>query len=137
MLPRAEWLIWKALHARRDRLNRLPTFGDYAISHPVPREVDPRIIQRSAQIRYSTDDEFLVVKGRSIRLHGNEQHYDLAAQLVGRPEFHGDGFSWGDSYIAARARREPGTGNGMTWRKAGTSQHLAFATSQIASLRAA
>lgn len=137
LISRAEWLVWQSLHARRDRLSRLPTFGDYGISHPVPREVDPRIIQRSAAIRYTTDDEFLIVKGRSIRLHGPEQHYDLAAELVARPEFHGDGFSWGDSYIAARARRESGTGNGMTWRKAGTSQHLAFVASQLANLRAA
>jgi hypothetical protein len=135
LLPRAEWTIWRALYARRERLARMPSFGDYAISHPAPREVDPRLIQRSASIRYTTDEEFLIVKGRSIRLHGPEQHYDLSARLLARPEFHGEDFSWGDSYIAARARREPGPGNGSTWRKAGTSQHLAFLTSQIASLR--
>jgi Beta protein len=133
--PRAEWTTWRALYDRSHRIERVPTFGDYAISHPSPREVDPRIIQRSAAIRYTVDDEFVLAKGRSIRQYGADQHYDLAAQLVARPDFHGDGFSWGDSYIAARARREPGPGNGMTWRKAGTSQHLAFVTSRLASLR--
>jgi hypothetical protein len=136
-LPRAEWTVWRALHERADRLERMPTFGDYGISHPAPREVDPRIIQRSASIRYTEADDFIVAKGRSIRQHGADQHYDLAAQLVERPDFHGEDFSWGDAYIAARSRREPGPGNGMTWRKAGTSQHLAFVTSQLASLRAA
>lgn len=135
LIPRAEWSIWRSLHARRDRLGRLPTFGDYAISHPAPREVDPRIIQRSAAIRYSADDEFLILKGRSIQVHGSEQHYDLAAELVGRPEFRGEDFSWGDAYIAARARREGGPGSGMTWRKAGTSQHLTLVTMQVANLR--
>ncbi len=136
-LPRAEWTVWRALHDRAGRLERMPTFGDYGISHPAPREVDPRIIQRSASIRYTEADDFIVAKGRSIRQHGADQHYDLAALLVERPDFHGEDFSWGDAYIAARARREPGPGNGMTWRKAGTSQHLAFVTSQLASLRAA
>lgn len=133
--PRAEWTTWRALYDRGDRIERIPTFGDYAISHPAPREVDPRIIQRSAAIRYTVEDEFVVAKGRSIRQYGADQHYDLAAQITGRPDFHGDGFSWGDSYIAARSRREPGPGNGMTWRKAGTSQHMAFVSSRLASLR--
>lgn len=133
--PRAEWTTWRSLYDRADRMERVPTFGDYAISHPAPREVDPRIIQRSAAIRYTVEDEFVLAKGRSIRQYGADQHYDLAAQITGRPDFHGDGFSWGDSYIAARSRREPGPGNGMTWRKAGTSQHVAFVTSQLASLR--
>jgi hypothetical protein len=135
LIPRAEWAMWRTLHARRDRLERLPMFGDYAISHPSPREVDPRIIQRSAAIRYSAEDEFLILKGRSIQAHGSEQHFDLAAELVTRPEFHGEDFSWGDAYISTRARREGGPGSGMTWRKAGTSQHLAFVTTQIANLR--
>lgn len=135
LIPRAEWAIWRALHARADRLGRLPSFGDYAISHPAPREVDPRIIQRSAAIRYSADDEFLILKGRSIQAQGSEQHYDLAAELVNRPEFHGEDFSWGDAYVASRARRQGGPGSGTTWRKAGTSQHLALVTTQIANLR--
>ena len=130
--PRAEWQTWRGLYSRRDRLARMPAFGDYAISHPQPREVDPRIIQRSAAIRYTADDSFLLVKGRSVRLHGSEQHHELAAILVGRPEYHGEDFSAGDRYIAQSARREIGPGNATTWRRAGTSQHLAFVTSQLA-----
>ncbi|MDX6699475.1 MAG: hypothetical protein QOE65_2872 [Solirubrobacteraceae bacterium] len=132
--PRAEWQMWRALHARRHRLDRLPTFGDYAISHPAPREVDPRIIQRSASIRYTVDEDFLIAKGRSVRLHGAEQQHDLAATLAERPEYHGESFSAGDRHIAACARRETGPGNAMTWRRVGTSQHLAYVTSQIANL---
>jgi hypothetical protein len=134
LLPRAEWTTWESLRQRRDRMPRMPTYGDYGISHPVQREVDPRIIQMSAAIRYTTDREFLIIKGRSVRLKGFEQYFRLAEQLVSRSEFHGEGFSWGDGFIARTARRADGPGNAARWRQVGTSQHLAFVVAQLEGL---
>jgi hypothetical protein len=134
-LPRTEWAVWRGLHARRERLARLPTFADYGISNPVQREVDPRIIQMSAAIRYTLDEEFLIIKGRSVRLRGFDQYYELAASLASRQDFRGKDFSWGDAYIAECAARTKGPGNAPVWRRVGNSQHMAFVTNQLASLR--
>jgi hypothetical protein len=92
-MSRLEWQAWLRLFEREDSLTRLPTFGDYGIAHPDVPSIDPRVMQRSAQIRYTTDDDFLIVKGRSVSLHGSEQQFELAAKLVAMPEFHGKDFS--------------------------------------------
>lgn len=133
-VPREEWKVWRGLHAKQGQLVRMPTFGDYAVAHPVSRQVNPRLVSRSAQIRYTADESFLLVKGRSIRLSGSEQQRALASSLVARPEFRGAAYSWGDRYIAECATGEAGVGNGSTWRAVGTSQHMAFVTEQVAKL---
>lgn len=131
---RAEWAVWKALRQRS--LARRPTFADYAIAHPEPStEMDPRLMRISAQLRYTTGDEWLVFKERNIRDFGNEQFIRICERLATREEFRGPDFSWGDDYIAKRADgTDSRPGNPRMWRKVGTSHHLAEVVSQIASL---
>jgi hypothetical protein len=133
--PRAEWAVWLAV---RERMQRRPTFGDYAIGNPdMGTEIDPRLMRISAQLRYTADTEWLVFKARNIRDYGSEQFIDICRDLAARPEFSGPHFSWGDAYIAARAdRSDSRPGNPQMWRKVGTSHHLAKAVSQIAILGA-
>jgi hypothetical protein len=133
MIPRLEWIIWRNLIARA-RIPRLPSFGDYAVASPQPSEVDPRIMRPSASIRYTTDDAWLIPKARNLRDFGFAQFHDICRNLIGRPEYSGPEFSWGDRYIDECANRRVGTGNLTTWRKVGTSHHLACVTHQIASL---
>lgn len=133
LITRLEWIVWRTLIAR-SRVPRLPAFGDYAIAHPQPSEVDPRIMRPSASIRYTTDDAWLILKGRNLRDYGYAEFYDVCRELIRRPEYSGSGFSWGDWYIDECANQRVGTGNLTTWRKVGTSHHLAVVTRQIASL---
>jgi hypothetical protein len=132
--PRTEWILWNALRNRLSDLPRLPTFGDYGISHPVSNEVDPRLMRMSANLRYTLEEQWLIFKGRNVRDHGYDQFRGHCRALVQRSEFSGAAFSWGDSYIHRCAAGTDGPGNATTWRKVGTSHHLAFVTRQIASL---
>lgn len=129
---RTEWQVWSALIARSGSLPRIPTFGDYGISHPDLTDIDPRLMQPSAAVRYTAADEWLIVKGRSLRRHKFTQFHQLSGTLVARPEFSGAGFSWGDTYIQDCAQQSVGVGNQTTWRKVGTSHHLAYVVRQIA-----
>lgn len=133
-LPRAEWRIWESLVTGGHPLPRIPTFGDYAIAHPIIGDVDFRFMRISAQIRYTTDNDWLIVKGRSVREYGHEQFYDLCRLLVARPEYRGPAFSWGDDYIDRAARTEVTPGNPMIWRRIGTSHHLTHVVDQISNL---
>jgi len=130
-IPRLEWELWRDVLARRP--HRMPTFGDYGISHPEPSEVDPRVMRPSASVRYTANGSWLVLKGRNLRDHGYEQFHDVCGDLIGRAEYSGRQFSWGDEYIDDCARRRVGTGNLTTWRKVGTSHHLAFVLRELAS----
>jgi len=132
-LPRLEWVLWRNL-VSRSRTLRLPAFSDYGIAHVQPSEVDPRVMRPSASIRYTTDETWLILKGRNLRDHGYPQFHDVSRFLVRRPEYNGPEFSWGDQYVDDCANERVGTGNLTTWRKVGTSHHLAFVLSQLASV---
>lgn len=134
VIRRIEWALWKSVVARSKMAGRLPTFGDYAIAHPAPSEVDPRIMRASASIRYTMDEDWLVVKARSLRDHGFNQFHEVCRTLVACSEYSGKDFSWGDRYIDECARNQTGPGNLTSWRKVGTSHHLTFVTAQLASL---
>lgn len=133
-IRRVEWQVWRSLLARRDRLARLPLFGDYAIAHPELAEVDPRLVRMSANLRYTTETDWLVLKGRNVRRYGYGQFNDLCRRLVTRPDYSGRRFSWGDSYISDCARGVDGPGSATTWRKAGTSHHLTLVVSQLSTI---
>jgi hypothetical protein len=133
-LPRREWELWKTLRRRPERLPRIDViFGDYAISHPVQKELDPRTMRMSASIRYTTQENWLVVKGRNVRQYGFDQYFELCKTLVKRPEFSGKDYSWGDHYIADCAVGLTGPGNATTWRKVGTNHHLTVVVQELAS----
>ena len=86
----------------------------------------------SASIRYTTDGNWLVVKGRNVRRYGFEQYFELCRTLVMRQEFSGRGFSWGDQYIDDCAFERTGPGNATTWRKVGTNHHLTLVARALA-----
>lgn len=132
--PRTEWLVWRNLVGAGGHVPRRPSFSDYAIAHPSILDMDPRIMRMSANLRYTSERDWLILKGRDTRQYGHEQFNDICAELVQRPEFSGADFSWGDNYIQQCANGNAGPGNAMTWRRAGTSHHLTFVVRQIANL---
>lgn len=130
-IPRAEWQVYLGLAAAG--LPRLPDFGDYAISHPEPVEMDPRLMRISAQIRYTAADDWLVARGRNTRDFGWGQTEQLAKALVGRTEFM-KGHCKGDKVIEARAAGKGSSGSAMTWRRDGTIHHLELVVEQLTTL---
>ncbi len=130
-LPRREWLLWTALQRKPRLLPPNLVFGDYAISHPVPRELDPRIMRMSANIRYTTVEHWLIMKGRNVTQYGFEQYFDLCRRLIERPEYTGRDFSWADGFIWKCAHHEAGPGNATTWRKVGVNHHITFVVRQL------
>ncbi len=128
---RSEWTLWRNLAADH-RIARTPIFGDYAIAHPQPPEVDPRAMRPSASIRYTTEDVWLILKGKNLRSHGYKQFHDVSKSLLKNAAYSGPQFSWGDRYIRDCANRLVSSGNLTTWRRVGTSHHIAYVTQQLA-----
>ncbi len=133
LIPRSEWILWRDLVARR-LVPRLPTFADYGIAHPQPSEVDPRVMRASASIRYTTDESWLILKGKNLKDHGYSQFHQVSRNLLNDPHYSGPQFSWGDRYINECARGRASCGNLTTWRKVGTSHHIAYVRQQLATL---
>lgn len=137
--PRSDWVLWTRLHAMRDRLQRLPAFGDYCIQHPLlVSDFNPRVMQASATIRYTADEEWLLVRGEGLKAAeagGYKQFLGLSQDLVARTEYSGPQHCVGCRMIYDKAQPDSGsTGNLTTWREIGTSHHITLAVEQIRSL---
>ncbi|MBN1959315.1 MAG: beta family protein [Deltaproteobacteria bacterium] len=132
LLPRNEWDIWQLLQAMPS-IPRNLGYGDYGVVHPDMLDLDPRRITLGAAIRYTTNNDVLVIRGRAIKSHpdGFGQFYTLAETLVDLPDYRGSSFSWGDSRIYQCAQRQCGTGNLETWVKVGTNHHLTHVIDQL------
>ena len=134
-LPRGAWHLWQRLVARP--LPRTPDYSDYAVDNPETNlDLPPQLVgaRMTATIRYSTENDWLVVRGTNLRKDGYEQYHDLSAQLVAEPEFKGAAFSAGDKYIADCAIRTTGTGNPRTWRQVAVNHHLTLVVEQLTNL---
>ena len=132
--PRAEWALFNAIARGDNRPARIPFFGDYAIQHPRPKEIDPKIMNMTANLRYTSNGEWMILKARNVKQYGYAQFNTICRTLIDRDEYAGGDFSWGDQYIERCARGQDGPGSATTWRKVGTSHHLTLVARQIASL---
>jgi hypothetical protein len=114
--------------------DRLPAYGDYIIAHPgLPPEGQATIL---VQLRYSIPNEFMIWKGKNAikTPNGFAQFLSICTDLVGRPEFRGAAFSFGDQEIQGKAANGGSPGNAEIWRKIGTNHHIETVLDQIANL---
>lgn len=89
-------------------------------------------MRASASIRYTTEDVWLILKGKNLKDYGYKQFHDVSKSLLTNAVYSGPEFSSGDRYIRDCANRVVSSGNLTTWRRVGTSHHIAYVTQQIA-----
>jgi hypothetical protein len=137
VVPRYEWQLYKKLIATFTEAKlRLPSFGDYAISHPNVLKMDMRRVKPSATIRYTIDDSWCLVKGKNVKDFGLTQFYELSHNLANSRHYFDSTFSYGDKYIKDCADKKVGNGNLTTWRQVGTNHHIEKVTCDIANFYA-
>ncbi len=135
-ISRADWIIWKKLIKN---LKRPPSFSDYTIQYPMHAPKLPIPPNISASIRYTLENSWLILRGEGLRnLKGaGFKQYPAQAQILAKQKaFMGYAFSFGDRYIAEKAKdiKTKKTGNPKTWLEAGINHHLVLVANQIASL---
>jgi hypothetical protein len=127
-LTRQEWLNYQDMVHNNRFGERQPTFGDYGIAHPDPlADIDPRMLQISAKLKYTSDDKWLLgrgglFKGTAGRSGGGEEIRPVARAISARDEFT-QGHCGAEEWIVAAADNGP-TGAPRTWVKIGTWHHL-------------
>lgn len=133
--PRWEWRKWcECVQARE--IPRLPSFADYTIQHPLFEE-PPKGAAPSASIRYTTDENWVIIRGLSVRRDdaaGYQQWPANAEILCMQPEFLGAAFSQGDRYIEETSKQTARPGNAESWLRAGFNHHMTFVVRQLATL---
>lgn len=132
--PRSEWTAYQHLMNTLPSGTRPPTFGDYATSHPQTAELDPRLLDPNAKIKYTVDDEWVIVVGTQVKRNGREQYRDLCKRIISAkpPYYAGAGYSWGDKYIHDCSTGTEGTGGTSTWPSVATNHHVTKAARGVA-----
>jgi hypothetical protein len=106
-------------------------FGDYAVAHPAL--ATGTAFSPPPQLRYTTAEHWLILKGKRNDPRGNEQFYEICERIAQHPEFVGTGLGQADARIALGST-QPGPGNGTTWRTLGTTHHLDFVVQRLTNL---
>lgn len=130
---RWEWVIYKSLFGKQ--LDRYPVFSDYGISASEMVDFDPTKMTVSASVRYTSEDDWMIFKGRSVK-HGFDQFYRLSKLIIDSKYYSGELFSAGDKAIADKAIRRGTPGSLSIWRFIGANHHISFVVNQIAKLNA-
>jgi len=139
LIPRLDWRYW------RDQLNeknvsRKPTFADYTIQYPIYKE-SSQFFPPTTTIKYALEADWYIMKGKKQIFEMYLAHANQLVKEEGR--FCGEEFSFGDRYIAEKARHFPvymrnkevkGTGSTETWLTAGINHHLVLTARQVANL---
>lgn len=128
--PRLEWTAWTDRLAldTREKLR----FGDYTIQHGFYSE-PPSFSNPSASIRYTTENNWLIMRGQGLRTGTNRsnQYPANTELLVDTEEFCGADFSYGDSYILTKVGDYDHPGNPGTWLQAGINHHITYVVRQL------
>ncbi len=135
-LDRHEFKLWNdhLCSLMQSRYGRTPSFGDYTIQHPFYNEPvkTPHV---SASIRYSTPESWTVFRGEWIGKKsgaGCGQYPAEAQLLMKRPEYAGEDFSFGDKFIAEKARNgSDHPGGPAQWLLAGINHHITITAETI------
>jgi len=136
IIQRPEFKIWQndfnPLKGSASR--RAPSFGDYTTQHAIYKEPveHPHV---SASLRYAAPEYWIVLRGEWIGKKGGSgcAQYPAEAQLLmERAEYVGKGFSFGDKFIAEKARNGAAhPGNSHQWRIASINHHITLAANTI------
>jgi hypothetical protein len=126
-VPRGEWVLYTQLvgKLRSQDFERNINYGDYGIVAPGHFEYDPLKMDRSANIRYTHDKSWYVIKGKSLKLEGHAQYFNLAKNIVNESGyFLGENFSAGDLHLKKCSDAQTKSGNPTVWNKIGFNHHF-------------
>jgi Beta protein len=126
-IPRGEWALYNQLVEKLGNQDfvRHINYGDYGIVAPGHFEYDPLKMDRSANIRYTYNNNWYVLKGKSLKLEGHAQYFELAKKVVTESGcFLGENFSAGDLHLKKCSESQTTSGNPTVWNKVGFNHHF-------------
>jgi hypothetical protein len=128
--PRFDADLWAHVMNRR-RSRRIPDYGDYAVAHPL-LSVTGVAFAPAPQLRYTIDDQWLILKGRRKDPEGHAQFYRICDMIRQDLRFAGAAIGAADLRIANPYAQGPG--NATIWRQLGTTHHLDFVVQRLTTL---
>ena len=97
--------------------------------------MDMRIIKPAASLRYTIDDNWIVVKGKNVRDYKFKQYIEICQSVVNSGHFGGSNYSLGDEFIFDCSKGNKSTGNLTTWRWVGINHHMTKVVNDLSNPR--
>lgn len=125
-IPRGDWSLYKTVVSKlvASGMQAQINFGDYSIVAPGHFTYDPIKMQTSANIRYTHNNSWLVIKGKSLKLYGYNQYFDISRTIKNSTFFLGQNYSEGDNHLFKCSPGVTTTGNPQTWKWVGNNHHI-------------
>ncbi len=134
IVPRNDWKLFNKVIQNLAAAGKVRTinYGDYSIVTPGYFEFDPKIMSTSANIRYTSSDGWLVLKGKALKKRTDwQQYFGQADEIVNSPYYMGSTFSHGDKHLKECSNRTTTSGNANTWMAVGNNHHFAKVLSDL------
>lgn len=110
-------------------------YSDYGVTKFTETDIDFSRLKYPIlpKVRYTTYDEYIVLKGRRDHTLGKniKDYADLALEILNSNYYFGENFSFGDSEIKERATGKKGPGNHTQWVTISANHHIAVVVSQL------
>lgn len=137
IIPRYDWKLFQAIQKKLtlETFVRDLNYGDYSIVNPTYFEFDPTKMSSSANIKYTIDGNWLVIKGNSIKKSGTQQYFGQANQIATSAYFLGSNYSKGDLHIFNCANRKINAGNPNVWNWVANNHHFTKVVADLFSIQ--
>lgn len=133
-IPRREWMLYKALVRALPADTRRPAYGDYAVAAITFAQGDMRFMRGSPNIRYATNNAWLVAKAKREKGGSNQAYPRLCSSILASPDYLGESFSAGSSYVAGCHAGTQKRGNPTVWKWVATNQHITKVVDDLSNL---
>lgn len=136
--PRLEWWLWQMVQKRAATLGRVPVYGDYGAIHPdrVEESNVPQALPRIPQIRYTGENESLLVRGLDLNKDETDpDHFRrlLEKLIADNNWWSGNNYSWAERWLVGVARGGARMGTPMIWHRVWMVHHWTLVIQQLAS----
>ncbi|MGC3988255.1 MAG: hypothetical protein QM796_00955 [Chthoniobacteraceae bacterium] len=126
-LPRIEWYVFQRLLESDPKVEI--GFCDETVC-PINTTVPEVLRGPSANLRYSTPDEFIVSKAR--KKDGNQAFYSLCKTISESDDYFGPAYSLPDELLEKYALKQtPGPGQSTQWRMVDVGHHILMTLEQV------
>lgn len=130
-------ILYKTVSALKDDplLEKL-AYSDFGVAKFTDTDIDFSKLRHSPlpKVKYTTESEYIVLKGKRQRGVMTVSYHDLAQKVVAASYYSGKDFSYGDACIHEVASTPGRSGNATNWVTYCTNHHIVMLLEQISNL---
>ena len=134
LVPRREWILYKAVVQALPISVRRPAFGDYGVAALKFAQGDMRFMRGSPNVRYAVDDAWLIARAKRTPGSTNHAYPGLCGLITASKSYLGQSYSAGSAYIENCRTGATSRGSPTVWKWVATNHHITKVLDDLAKL---